>query len=105
MYAARDVKLDFSLAKHLPIIDLGLGHGFLAQIKWYYDLCYKELQMNQEKIQHFVTSKVDAEQIVKWLELWNSTPAYRLSLKFSKMHLSDKSFDLGTKISLKCLLL
>ena len=50
MYAARDakrIKLDFSLAKYLPITDPGLGHGFLAQIKWHYDLCYEKPQINQ----------------------------------------------------------
>ena len=66
---AKRVKLDSSLAKHLSIADPGLGHGFLAQIKRYYNLCYEEPQMNQKKLQHLVTSKVDAEQKVKWLEL------------------------------------
>ena len=66
---AQHVKLDSSLAKHLFIADRCLGHGFLAQIKRHYDLCYEEPQMNQEKLQHLVTSKVDAEQKVKWLKL------------------------------------
>ena len=79
---AKRVKLDPSLAKHLPIADPGLGQGFLAQIKRHYDLCYEELQMNQEKIQHLVTSKVDAEQKIKLLELWNSTLAFRMALNF-----------------------
>ena len=35
---AKRVKLDFSLAKHLSIADPNLGHSFLAQIKWHYDL-------------------------------------------------------------------
>ena len=29
-----------------------------------------------------MTSKVDAAQRVKWLELWNSNPAFRISLNF-----------------------
>jgi len=66
---AKRVKLDSSFAKHLPIADLGLEHDFLAQIKRHYDLYYEEPQMNQEKLQHLVTSKVDAKQKVKWLEL------------------------------------
>jgi hypothetical protein len=91
---AKRVKLDSSLAKHLPIADPSLGHEFLVQIKRHYDLCYEEPEMNQEKLQHLVTSKVDAMQKVKWLELWNSTPAFRMSLKFPKMPISDKAFDL-----------
>ena len=62
---AKRVKLDSSLAKHLLIADRGLGHGFLAQIKRHYDLCYEEPQMNKKKLQHLVTSKVDAKQNVK----------------------------------------
>ena len=50
--------------------------------------------MNQEKLQHLVTSKVDAEQKVKWLELWNSTPAFCMALKSPKMPIPDKAFDL-----------
>ena len=46
---AKRTKLDSSLTKHLPIVDPGLGQGFLAQIKRHYDLCYKEPQMNQKK--------------------------------------------------------
>jgi hypothetical protein len=91
---AKRVKLDSSLAKHLPIADSSLGHEFLAQIKRYYDLCYEEPEMNKEKLQYLVTSKVDAMQKVKWLELWNSTLAFRMSLKFFKMPISDKAFDL-----------
>ena len=62
---AKRVKLDSSLAKHLPIADPSLGHKFLIQIKRHYDLCYEEPEMNQEKLQHLVTSKVDAMQKVK----------------------------------------
>ena len=91
---AKRVKQDSSLAKHLPIADPGLGQGFLAQIERHYDLCYEEPQMNQEKLQHLVTSKVDAEQKVKWLKLWNSTHAFRMALKFPKMPIADKAFDL-----------
>jgi hypothetical protein len=97
MNAAMDVKrvkLDSSLVKYLSVADLSLGHEFLAQIKRYYDLCYEEPEMNKEKLQYLVTSKVDAMQKVKWLELWNSTLAFRMSLKFFKMPISDKAFDL-----------
>ena len=41
---AKRVKLDSSLAQHLPIADLGLGYDFLAQIKRHYDLCYDDLK-------------------------------------------------------------
>ena len=66
---AKCIKLDSSLVKHLPTAHHGLGQKILAQIKRHYDLCYEEPEMNQEKLQHLVTSKVDAEQKVKWLEL------------------------------------
>jgi hypothetical protein len=45
---AKCVKLDSSLAKHIPIADPSLGHNFLAQIKWHYDLCYEKPQMNKK---------------------------------------------------------
>ena len=91
---AKRVKLDFSLAKHLSIADPNLGHSFLAQIKWHYDLWYKKFQMNRQKFQHLDTSKIDPAQKVKWLELWNSTPVFCMSLKFSKISISDKAFNL-----------
>ncbi len=50
--------------------------------------------MNQEKLQDFFTSKMDVKQKVKWLELWNSTPTFRMALKFLKMPIADKAFDL-----------
>ena len=50
--------------------------------------------MNQKKLQHLVTSKVDAEQKVKLVELWNSTLAFRMALKFLTMAIADKAFDL-----------
>ena len=89
---AQRVKPDVSLVKHIPIADPGLGHGLLAQIKWHYDLCYEEPQMNQEKLQHFVTSKVDAEQKVKWLELWNSTSTFHMAMKFPNMPIFNTIF-------------
>ena len=91
---AKRVKLDYNFAKHLSIADPRLLYGFLAQIKRHYNLCYEEPQMNQEKLQHLVTSKVDAKQKVKWLEVWNSTIAFCMSLKVPKMPISDKAFDL-----------
>ena len=91
---AKRVKLDSSLSKHLSIADPSLGHGFSAQIKRHYDLYYNEPQMNKKKLQHLVTTKVDTEQKIKWLELWNSTSAFLMSLKFPKMPISDKAFDL-----------
>ena len=45
---AQRVKLDSSLANHLPIVDSSLEHGLLAEIKRHYDLHYEEPQMNQE---------------------------------------------------------
>ena len=39
---AKRVKLNSSLAKHLPITDPSLGHCFLVQIKRHYNLWYKE---------------------------------------------------------------
>ena len=39
---AKCVKLDSSLVKQLSIADSDLGHGFLAQIKRHYYLCYEE---------------------------------------------------------------
>ena len=74
---AKRVKLDSSLAKDLPIVDPSLEHEFLAQIKRHYDLCYQEPEINQEKLQHLMISKVDAEQKVKCSKLWNSIPAFR----------------------------
>ena len=67
---AKRVKLDSSLAKHLPIADPRLGHKLFAKIKRHYDSCYKEYEMNKGKLQYLVTSKVEAMQKIKWLELW-----------------------------------
>ena len=92
---AKRVKLNSSLAKYLPIADLGLRQDFLDQIKRHYDLCYEEPPMNQEKLQHLITSKVDAEQKIKWLELWNSTPTFCMALKFPKMPIVDKALIYG----------
>ena len=49
VYAKR-VKLDSCPAKHLSIADSISGHYFLAQIKWYYDLCYEKPQRNKKRI-------------------------------------------------------
>ena len=71
----------FSLVKYLFIVDHSLGYEFLAQIKPHYGLCYKRPQMNQEKLQHFMISKVDAMHKVEWLKLWNSTHVFRTLLE------------------------
>ena len=91
---AKHVQLDSSLAKHIPIAFFGLERGFLVQIKRHYDFCYEKPQLNQEKLQHLVTSKVNAKQKVKWVEMCNSILAFRMSLKFPKIPISDKIFDL-----------
>ena len=54
----------------------------------------KNLKGIKKEFQHLVTSKVDAEHKVKWLELWNSTHTLCMSVKFLKMHIYDKTFDL-----------
>ena len=63
------VKVDSSLANHLPITDHSLMHNNLAKIKRHYDLYYEEPHMNHEKLQNLVTSKVDIAQKVKWLDM------------------------------------
>ena len=50
--------------------------------------------MNQQKLQHLMTLKVDDSQKVKCLELWNLTPAFCMVFKFLRMFISYKDFDL-----------
>ena len=40
--------------------------------------------MNQEKLQHLVTSKVNVAQKVKWLKLSNSTHALHMFFEISE---------------------
>ena len=67
------------LTKMAPLCDPALGLDFLQQIALHYasNGVIKKVEMQLDKLQALVGSKVDSDVKVRWLRLWNSTEQIR----------------------------
>jgi len=79
------------------LLILPLGDDFLAQVKLHWS-CAKASheKMTQEKMVNVATTKVDLEEKVEWLKIWNGD-SNNQKLEFFSTH-SNKWANLGSLI-------